>query len=275
MTGATDLTELVDAIRKAPAYRRIEPGLVARLAGAELSKGRTFKEAVKAVRGKLHQVAGAYLADGLELDAWAAELALLSHDRHDPALRAWCQSKMSQHASTRERLPTLAEFYAQTLAGLGALHSILDLGCGLNPLALPWMNLAPDAAYYGCDLYGDLAGFGDAFRQHLGLGGAVVTSDLTTAIPNQPVQLALALKLIPCLEQLDKTIGSRLLTGVNTEHLLVSFPARSLGGRAKGMGRTYESHFLELTAGQDWQVQRFAFPNELAFLLSRPRMEPA
>jgi 16S rRNA (guanine(1405)-N(7))-methyltransferase len=77
------------------------------------------------------------------------------------------------------------------------------------------------------------------------------------------------LKTIPCLEQIDKAIGPRLLDQVPAEHLLVSFPAQSLGGRSKGMVQNYEAHFREMLAGKPWRAQRFEFSTELAFLLSR------
>jgi 16S rRNA (guanine(1405)-N(7))-methyltransferase len=83
------------------------------------------------------------------------------------------------------------------------------------------------------------------------------------------VQLALLLKTIPCLEQLDKTVGARLLEGIQAEHILVSFPAQSLGGRGKGMLENYEAHFLQLVAGKNWAFRKYEFSTELAFLLSR------
>ena len=87
--------------------------------------------------------------------------------------------------------------------------------------------------------------------------------------PQQPVHLALLLKTIPCLEQLDKQVGIRLLEGIQAEHILVSFPAHSLGGQSRGMVQNYEAHFREMVAGRHWSVQRFLFPGELAFLVSR------
>jgi 16S rRNA (guanine(1405)-N(7))-methyltransferase len=80
------------------------------------------------------------------------------------------------------------------------------------------------------------------------------------------------LKTIPCLEQLDKSIGRRLLEGLPAEHILVSFPAQSLGGRSKGMVENYEAHFREMVAGLDWQVERYEFKTELAFLIKKEEL---
>jgi 16S rRNA (guanine(1405)-N(7))-methyltransferase len=35
------------------------------------------------------------------------------------------------------------------------------------------------------------------------------------------------------------------------------------------MDATYERQFAALASGQDWQVRRFAFPGELAFLIRK------
>jgi 16S rRNA (guanine(1405)-N(7))-methyltransferase len=74
---------------------------------------------------------------------------------------------------------------------------------------------------------------------------------------------------MPCLEQLDKDIGSHLLEKINAEHILVSFPVRSLGGRKKGMPDFYRQHFYEIVDGKSWIIQEFEFTTELVFLVSK------
>ena len=84
--------------------------------------------------------------------------------------------------------------------------------------------------------------------------------------------MALILKTIPCLEQLDKTAGLRLLETIQAEHILVSFPVHSLGGRSKGMVENYEARFHALVQGKRWAIQRFEFATELAFLVTKEEM---
>jgi 16S rRNA (guanine(1405)-N(7))-methyltransferase len=97
--------------------------------------------------------------------------------------------------------------------------------------------------------------------------GQAFVCDLISGPPAQRVDLALALKLLPPLEQLDKAAAPRLLDQVQADYLLVSFPAHSLGGRARGMTSYYAEHFAALLAGRPWRVQRFDFASELAFLV--------
>ena len=91
--------------------------------------------------------------------------------------------------------------------------------------------------------------------------------DLTQAIPKEKVQLALVLKTLPCLEQLDKLIAKRLFTEIQAEHILFTFPVRSLGGRAKGMEKNYEEHFYQVLP-EGWEARKFLFQTEMAFLVS-------
>lgn len=263
------LDELVEAARAGASYRAIDPALVRQVAAQELAKGRKFKEAVKAVRNKLHQVGGAYQEEGIDYARWRARLAQLPADLSDPSVQAFCRSMMAQHASTRERLPVVERFFSTSLAAISPLSSILDLACGLNFLALPWLPLAPGGAYFGCDIYADLVAFGNEFLVHFGIPGSLQVCNLAESVPQTPAQVTFVLKTIPCLEQLDKSIGARLLDSLPGTQLLVSFPSRSLGGRSKGMAQNYAAHFLELTAGRAWEIQKVEFENEIAFLVKR------
>jgi 16S rRNA (guanine(1405)-N(7))-methyltransferase len=88
-------------------------------------------------------------------------------------------------------------------------------------------------------------------------------------VPPEKVEVAFLLKTIPCLEQIDRSAGLRLLEAVNADHVLVSFPVRSLGGFDKGMADHYKARLRELLAGKDWPVKRFEFATELAFLVDK------
>ncbi len=263
------LDQIVAEVQASPRYRSIHPDLVRRIAGQELAKGRKSKEAVKAVRNKLHQIGGAYQEIPIDYAKLIRELAQLPAQSGDPDMKAFCRRAMQQHASTRERLPILEKIFIEALAPLAPVQSLLDLACGLNPLALPWMPLAEEAPYYACDIYSDQVNFLNHFLAHIGRTGKAELCDLTAEMPSRSVQVALLLKTIPCLEQVEKSIAARLLEGIPADHLLVSFPVTSLGGRGKGMLENYEAHFMQLATGRNWQIRRFEFSSELAFLVSR------
>jgi 16S rRNA (guanine(1405)-N(7))-methyltransferase len=263
-----DLDELVAQVLGSSKYREVAPALVRSIAARELGLRRSPRDALQATRNKLHQVAAAYFVARPPYTRWLAELTA-AQAAGEQALRAACRAMLRAHASTRERLPILDAFYAETLAPLGPLHAVLDLACGLNPLTLPWMPLAPDAAYYAYDIYSDLARFLGAFLQLTGHAGRAEAVDVLHLAELPPVELALLLKALPCLEQEERDAAERLLESIPARHLLVSFPVHSLGGKDKHMLANYEARFRALLAGRGWQVERHAFSTELAFLVSK------
>jgi 16S rRNA (guanine(1405)-N(7))-methyltransferase len=97
--------------------------------------------------------------------------------------------------------------------------------------------------------------------------GQVQARDVLQTVPKHKVDLALLLKSIPCLEQVDKAAVERLLDRIEADFLLISFPVHSLGGRERGMSINYATRFDELIAGRCWSVKRFQFETELVFLV--------
>lgn len=261
------LGKLIDAVIESPKYEHIYRGLIERIGRDELAKGRKLKEAVKATKNKLHQVGGAYLGGQIPYDRY---LARLGECRDDPeGFESLCLDILQSHASSRERLPILNKFYTTIFASLPPFSSVLDVACGLNPLMIPWMNLAANTSYFACDIYGDMIEFVQGVMDLLPIVGVAETCDVIARPPSDEVDLALVLKTIPCLEQVDKQAGERLLSGLNAKYILVSFPARSLGGREKGMLATYEARMLALMEGKNWSMEKFEFETELAFLIHK------
>lgn len=258
---------VVEAVCAGRKYRSIAPQLVRAVAQAELAKGRSHKEAVKATRVQLHRSAAVYRSEGVDYARWLDSLASAwqEPDRRDALLGRM----MASHASTRERLPFLDEFYAHIFSHLPPIRTLLDVACGLNPLALPWMLLAENAAYHAVDIFTDQTHFLEQFFGLAGIQGRAETRDVLADCPQDPVDLALVLKTIPCLEQMEKDAGRRLLEQLNARYLAVSFPVRSLSGRRKGMEDTYSAHFAELSAGWTGEIVRLEFPNELVFVAER------
>jgi 16S rRNA (guanine(1405)-N(7))-methyltransferase len=270
MAGTTEsLEELVRLVKSSAKYAAISADLVREIGQKELDKRRSLKEAVKETRNKLHQVGSAYQEKPIPYTAWTEKLNQLPANLSDPQVRDFLQACMKQHASTAERLAILPRFYDEIFTGLAPVRSILDLACGLNPLALPWLPVGTDIEYLACDIYEDMTAFLDGFFRHFQVKGSAFPCDLTQTLPQNEVSLALLLKTVPCLDQVDKSAASRLLHALRAEHILVSFPGHSLSGKGKGMKTNYEARFNELVEGENWQVTRFDFPGELAFLIRK------
>lgn len=262
------LDRLVAAVRRSGKYRRIDPAFVRSVGARELGKHAGFDEAIKATKRKLHQVVGAYQTPGREIDSRIDALIDAYRDGDEARIRAASLEAMRTHASTRERLPILADLYGAIFELLSPVRSVLDLACGLNPLALPWMNLANGASYLAVDVDEQIVAALNRVFAAAPIDGRAEARDVTRDPPTEPVDLALIFKAIPCLEQIDREAGARLLETINARYAVVSFPGRSLGGRRKGMPITYAAHFESLIAGRNQVIARLDYPSELVFVVA-------
>lgn len=284
------IDEVVAAILATPKYRAIHPALVHTLAARELAAHRSVKAAIKATKNKLHQIAGAYVEQRIDIAGWMRQLqtrdvSRLATASNEALIQAALANPhgahlgvsfirasldlMARHASSRERLPIVQRFYAEILADLPPIRSVLDVGCGLNPLAIPWMPLAPDVVYHASDIDSAIVEFVAQYLALVGIPGNVEMRDQAGNPGGPPVDLALALKLLPVLEQIERGAAAQLLDALDAPFVLVSYPVHTLGGRRKGMGATYERQLETIAVGRQWEIRRFAFPGELAFLIRK------
>ena len=270
---AAEVDALARAVRESAKYREIAPDLVAAIGAHELRTHGSLKEAIKATKNTLHQVYGAFFAAPPRYDAWLEALTEAA-GMGPEQWRAACLRIMGNHSSTRERAPTLGRFYAECLAGLPPIHSVLDLGCGLNPLALAWMDLPPNVVYSCCDINAGLVDFLNRYFTLAGIRGEAEVRDLTGKPAGQPVDLVLALKLLPTLETLQRGAGAALLRSVRAKYLLVSFAECSLGGRRSGLGRGHGEAFAALAREEGWALEERNFPGETVFIATGESAKP-
>ncbi len=269
MENKTELETLVRLAQESAKHREICPELVTRIATRELKIRKHPREALKETKNALHQIAGAYLSCRPRYDRWLETLTLARASENPNEWRETCARMMRLHASTSERLPYLAEFYATLLDGLPPVRSALDLACGFNPLAVSFMPLAPKFSYFALDIYAGLTQFFTNYFALAEINGVAQTTDVAALTEFPATDIALILKFLPVLEQQERGASLRFLQSVPAKVLLVSFPTRTLAGYNKGMAESYESRFLALIAAENWKVERFEFPGELCFRVSK------
>jgi 16S rRNA (guanine(1405)-N(7))-methyltransferase len=203
------LTKLVDEVRKSPKYASASIDLVREIGSKELAKSKNLKDAIKATRNKIHQVGSAYQETPIPYSRWLEELKTLPQNIQAPETLHFIRACLPLHASTKERLPLIETFFEQTLAPIQPVESILDLACGLTPLCLPWISTTSNVHYTGLDIFENMVHFLDQFYSHFKVNHFFSVTNILQQIPQEKVHLALVLKTIPCLEQVDKTIGTR------------------------------------------------------------------
>jgi len=263
------IDQLVEAVLKSSKYRNVCEDLIRNIGMRELSKRRNLKVAIKATKNKLHQIGGAYFLKKPNYDVWLKKLQETKRLGDKDLFRKTCAKIMSYHYSTRERLNFLSEFYSRIFSLLPPVHSIMDVACGFHPLSIPWMPISDNVKYYAYDIYKDMMDFLDKFMLINNVQGCTEVRDVVQHPPEVKADLAFVLNTIPCLEQIQKSAGLKILESINSKFLAVSFPVKTLGGKEKNMRKHYEAAFNKLTEEKDWDIQRLEFKSELVFLITK------
>jgi hypothetical protein len=182
--------------------------------GDALLRTRAFKAAAAAAKKHVYYSLRKYrpAADDGALDALRAlPPGGPAADREAAAL-ALAQG----HRSTAERLPSLAEFYAALFAAVGSPRSILDVGCGVQPLLFPFDGAGGCVERYVA-LDKDSQAFQaiEAYSTARGDGRLTpVRSDLSGGWPREcdAFDVALMLKLVGVVERQEREVLDVLAT---------------------------------------------------------------
>lgn len=223
----------------------------------------------KIVRRKLHNLVAPYLGDPQYAETQQT-LLNLPRDLHSPALMKWCLDLLNSHVSTRERIPIQQTFYHQIFKLTGTPSVVLDLACGLNPFALPWMGLPSDARYYAYDLHQPRIQLVNAFLQHVNQAGSAHHQDILVEPPGIKADVVFFFKEAHRFDQREHGVNRAFFNRLNTRWLLVSLPTISLSGQ-RSMIEGNRRLLAEACAGRDWQVSELLFDSELVFCI---RMQP-
>jgi 16S rRNA (guanine(1405)-N(7))-methyltransferase len=253
--------EVIEQLRNSRKYRDLCDETLGRIASWALAREPSVKAACKVAKRKLHQVYGAYAG---QIDA--DRIQVLIHQLDLENLRSSCNEILACHMSTAERLPILEVLFDALWQVIGRPKSVMDLACGLNPFALPYMGLS-DVGYYACDIDRSLVGCIGHFFDTTGVNGVAECRDLLVSVPDFEADVAFLFKTLPCLEQQKKDAGLSVLQAIRAPIIVVSFPTRSLGGHNRGMVAHYETLVKRLAERGSWGVEPLAFNEETFYIL--------
>lgn len=242
-------------------YRELCPDTVRRVFESKLPLYKSVKEADKAARAALHQITGAFMtADEIGL---AGKMAAEFAQGNEQAL----EKTLALHSSTRERQSSWKEMYRRAFEENGGVpERVLDLACGLNPIALGALGVKTVRGY---DIQGGAVRTVNAWAQAAGWDVQAYCADLLCENEYEQADMALLMKLLPLLERQRAGAAGRLMRMCPARILLVTFPTRTLGGRNVGMEEQYTA-WMEQNMPEEMDVlARFVVDTELCYLLKR------
>jgi 16S rRNA (guanine(1405)-N(7))-methyltransferase len=262
-------TTFITEVRKSRKYHDLDlpDATLQDLIGQELGRHKSERQALQAARERLHNLVAPYLGDP---DYPAALLQLDSaFASSDPqAVQVICTELLNTHASTKERQAYLGEFYAAIFAVTGQPQIILDLACGLNPLAFPWMGLPLTTQYHAYDLHQPRVELINHYFKLQGLAELAVHGDILVNPPKMKADAAFFFKEAHRFEQRRRGCNRDFWLALNVNWLVVTLPASSLTGR-HDLAAGHRKLVVETLAGLDWSVIEQQVGNELIFCINK------
>jgi 16S rRNA (guanine(1405)-N(7))-methyltransferase len=261
--------EWVTEVLNSKKYRKVglNPATVADLIRQEVHNQPSTKTALKAVKRKLHNIVAPYLGEPDYAD-FSERLALIQDTSLDSQpLRSYCQAVLTQHASTAERLPIMGNFYAQLFKVTGMPNTILDLACGLHPLAFPWMGLPTTVQYRAYDIIQLRVDFINLFFNKIGLDPLVENRDILLSPPTKQADLALFFKEAHRFEKRRPGCNRAFWESLNVDTLVVSLPTQNLAGTHSLL--EVHRNLVQANLPENRGVRELSFANEIIFIIER------
>ncbi len=257
--------EMVDKIANSRNYRKtgIPRQTIEDILNREFARFSKESEALKSARAILHNIMAPYLGDP-DYSAEAINLEGISASQDRAALKAFSLEILARHDSTRERIPYINEFY-KTILEMGHTPSIImDLACGLNPFALPFMGLTEDVEYHAYDIHQPRVDLINSFFTTQKLQPLAENRDVLVDPPEVIADAAFLFKEAHRMEKRRKGCSRELVRTINARFIFISLPNRSLDGQ-RDLHQRMDALFKQISSGLDGETGSRTFPGETLY----------
>ncbi|MDO8564149.1 MAG: hypothetical protein Q7R87_04020 [Nanoarchaeota archaeon] len=169
---------------------------------------------------------------------------------------------LKTHSSAEERIAD----YPFLKGKISPLHikSILDLGCGLNPIALASKGIK----YYATDInQNDLDLVKEYFNMNNISGEAFLYDLRNLNSPLPKADLCLILKVFDVLEERGHKLAEKIIKFIQCKYLLVSFSTKTLSG--KPMNHPQRGWIEQLLKRLNYSYESFKTKNEIFYLIKK------
>jgi hypothetical protein len=118
---------------------------------ADIRRTRIYKDASAAAKGHVYHALRRYRADGEKQAALIARLREGGRSLSPADVAETVEQLLAGHVSTRERQADAEAFYTYLVDAIGSATSLLDIGCGIQPLMFPFKSLPNLCRYFAVD----------------------------------------------------------------------------------------------------------------------------
>lgn len=264
-------SEIVSKIKKSKKYSGITTEVIAREVSEFIKRVPGYerlKESfiLKQIKTRLHKIYGSFQTTKKTkakklLDKYA-------ETKDNKILR----EIMETNISTKERLGSYGWVYGEIFKRTKDIDSIMDLGCGLNPLSFPYMEPENDIKYYAYDINeNDLEIVREFFNIYRtdNIVSAIDLKNPEEARKLSPADICLMFKL---LDPLEKSSGNHKLSeelikilSAKCRYIVVSFSTKTLSG--KKMNHPYRGWIERMLSRIGMKFETFSTDNEIFYFI--------
>jgi hypothetical protein len=168
---------------------------------------------------------------------------------------------VQEHSSTRERL----DFYPVLLKKIKSLdhRSILDLGCGINPLMFGTIT----KKYYAYDIDQSALNIVSKYFSAKAIAGHVYAEDITKVNSFPHSDIALLFKILDVIEKKGHKKAEELLLKINSKHIIISFSTRTLSNAP--MNHPQRGWIEKLLTRLGYTFETLSSKNEIFYVASK------
>jgi len=269
MNNRSDGQDLVSRIQASRKYRSIgiPEGTILDVYQREMDRVADPAEALRSTKAKLHNILALYLGD-LDYPQARTDLDEAFARNERQAVGQVCAGLLARHHSTRERLAYYPAFFRTIQEVCGRFDSLLDLACGLNPFALPLVDLPVTTRYHAYDIHTSRVELIKHFFTLSGRPALAEVRDVLVQPPRIAADAAILLKEAHRMEKRRVGAARELVLALNVRLVFISLPNRSMDGRRDLRERMRS--LTERICGADLLIAGCEeFPSETLFWLRR------
>jgi len=246
-------------------YFRINPKHISLL---EKPQSEKFKNIVKAIRNKLHLIYGSFQAEdkSKRLD-YLKELKGI--DDYETA-----EKVLSTSVSAKERLEEYDRIYKEIFRITGKPDSILDLGCGLNPISYSYMDIK-ELTYRAYDIdkkdVDFLNSYFEKMKKFSRLDGKAFLMNLTdlNEVKRLPKSdICFMFKLVDPLEKgKNHKLSEEMIKNIDSKYIIISFSTKTISG--KPMNYPYRGWIEKMLNRIGLNFEKILANNEVFYVIKK------
>jgi len=228
----------------------------------KINKNKVFNSVVKKIREDARRIYGVYITK--------------DYDKKEELLKDFnIEELLKIHVSTKERIKDYEYMYKEIIKRTINPKSILDLGCGLNPISKKYIS-DNKIKYIASDLNEeDVLFINDFIKKGIEKKCFDKTSfafrcDLTkeTEIEKitQDTDWCLLLKVLDPVEEINENITYKIINKINSKWIICSFPTLTVS--RKKMKNPKRNWFEKVLDRSNLEFNSFELENELFYIIN-------